>query len=626
MGEYVNQDAGCALGGAVRAGERKRLGTGAALGRALVTGALVTSLTLSPVLACPLAAYADADGVSSSVKKDETVYVKTDASGAVKGAYVVNLFNAAHDATVEDAGSYAEVLNLTDSQKLVQKDGSVKLKVSGDEPFYYQGTLDANTELPWDIDVTYLLDGREVAADELAGASGELEIRLAVTSKADGGGDASDFANSCVLQAQGSFDESRFTLEDAGDATAAHVGNSTTVTAMVLPGESEAFSIKGDARDFVYDGWQVAAMPLSMAIDISSAVGDLTDKADELSGATAELSGGAGSLAGALTSIDGGVSSLVAGAGSVAAGAASLGDGARSLVAGAQQLSGGVSSLASALGELSGRSQGLRDGSADVVAGAAQLSDGLGAYISTLQGSKQQLLISVEEAQAGYQAAIAGLAQSVAAGTFSQADVDAVNSAVATLSQVSGGAGANQALDQATGGAQALAAGASDLAAGAATLQDGASAYAGAVDAMVGVASAAVPGAQSLAAGATDLSSGADRLVGGTAQLASGASQLSSGTSQAKDGADKLDSGAKELAEATAGLGDEVIDQVQEKINEKLGAGYEAHSFVAPQNKDVDRVQFVYAVEGIAKPKTKKAAKADVNDQTPLDRLLALFQ
>ena len=606
---------------------RPRLATGAALGRALVTGALVTSLTLSPVLACPIAAFADEGSAgTSSVKKDETVYIKTDAAGTVEGAYVVNLFDSDSDATVTDAAAYDKVVNLTDTQKLEQKGGAVKLKVTGDEPFYYQGNLSKKTELPWDISVTYRLDGKKVSADELAGATGDIEIELAVTAKTDGSEDVSDFANSCVLQAQGTFDEDSFKLTDAGGATEAHVGNSTTLSAMVLPGESETFTIKGEARDFEYDGWQVAAMPLSMAIDLSSASGELTDKTGELSDATAQIAGGSESLTNALTTIDSGASTLATGASSAASGASSVAAGAQSVSAGAQQLNSGVVSLASALGQASGSSQELRDGAAGVVSGAAQVGAGVDTYIATLQGSKQQLPITVDEAQANYQAAMTALAQDAAAGTFSQADVDAVNNAVTVLAQVSGGAGANQALDQAAAGAQQLASGASDLSAGAAALQTGVNSYTGAVDSMASAASAATPGAQALADGAASLSTGADQLASGTSQVASGAQQLSSGTAQAKDGSATLSDGAQELADATANLGDEIIDQVQEKIDEKLGAGYETHSFVAPENTDVDRVQFVYMIDGVTKPEAKKESKSESKDQTPLDRLLALFQ
>ncbi len=43
--------------------------------------------------------------------------------------------------------------------------------------FYYQGNLKTK-EMPWEIKITYYLDGKEIAAKDLAGKSGNLEIRL----------------------------------------------------------------------------------------------------------------------------------------------------------------------------------------------------------------------------------------------------------------------------------------------------------------------------------------------------------------------------------------------------------------------------------------------------------------
>ena len=49
-----------------------------------------------------------------------------------------------------------------------------------DGKFYYQGELESG-ELPWNISLKYYLNGRLITSEELAGKSGELEIKLDIT-------------------------------------------------------------------------------------------------------------------------------------------------------------------------------------------------------------------------------------------------------------------------------------------------------------------------------------------------------------------------------------------------------------------------------------------------------------
>ena len=45
--------------------------------------------------------------------------------------------------------------------------------------FYYQGNL-ISKELPWNIDIKYYLNDKELAADALAGKSGKLKIAVSI--------------------------------------------------------------------------------------------------------------------------------------------------------------------------------------------------------------------------------------------------------------------------------------------------------------------------------------------------------------------------------------------------------------------------------------------------------------
>ncbi|MEE1044223.1 MAG: hypothetical protein U0L51_01900, partial [Olegusella sp.] len=76
-----------------------------------------------------------------------------------------------------------------------------------------------------------------------------------------------------------------------------------------------------------------------------------------------------------------------------------------------------------------------------------------------------------------------------------------------------------------------------------------------------------------------------------------------------------------------------VLDEVQETIDEKLGTGYQLHSFVDAGNTDVNEVQFVYVVDGVEDASdsddaaTETAADTeDDSSQTFTQRLVALFK
>ncbi len=678
------------------------------------------AMGLAGTLAMPGAAWAAGDSANASpAEKDEVVYVKAGSDGATQGVYVVNVFDAAAAATVDDPGSYTRVKNLTTDDELVQRDGAVQVKTLSGEPFYYQGDLDAATVLPWDVSLTYYLDGRKTDPQALAGATGEVRIVLDVKARTDASaGGVSDFADSCLLQAQGTFTEESFGIEDAGDATVARAGSNALVTCMVLPGESATFEITGQARGFEYAGWQISALPLSMAIDLASQdTSELTDKTDQLEEATSQISEGAGTLAEGLGALNEGAQALSGGTGEVSAGAETLASGAGSLSAGVAELAAGTGSLSDGAGRAAAGAASVSDGAQKLAAsvgklqaGAGALVDGLGQTseqsgallggwdrlhegVGSLNDGAQALAAESGQFTAGLAASKANAASAAAsydtaAAAFAAAaraaqdnpsadTVAAMNSAALALAGASQASGAYNALSgvetsyaQVAGGISSVAVGAAAASEGADGLDGNLRAYTAAVDAIAaqsselgngvdqavagigslaagagevadgtaavssGAADAAL-GAQSAASGAASLASGSGDLAAGAHEAAAGAAQVASGTGTVADGAGTLADGAAELAEATKGMGREVLDELQKAIDEKLGADFEAHSFVDPSNTDVDAVQFVYVVDGVeaaddGEPDATGGdgdADEDARPEEGLwDRLLALFR
>src|SRR5699024_3700170 len=130
----------------------------------------------------PIATLSDEDvGTNSETgnyaSKDEVIYGKLDAKGQAQNMYVVNAFQVDEPGEFIDYGGYSNVRNLTDLSDIRQTNNNEVHFQADDEEFYYQGEL-KNKPLPWDLSITYALDGEKIDPDQLAGKSGNLEIQI----------------------------------------------------------------------------------------------------------------------------------------------------------------------------------------------------------------------------------------------------------------------------------------------------------------------------------------------------------------------------------------------------------------------------------------------------------------
>ncbi len=574
--------------------------------RAAVAFVLAAGLML-PV-AAPTSAYAAQDGA-----KDEVVYAKASPSGETEGIYVVNVFEQGSDGKVSDPADYVSVQNLSTTEALSQEGGSVEATVAAGTPFYYQGNMEATRALPWKISVKYYLDGDEKQPSQLSGANGQLKVVLDVQAVTDDAA-VSDFAESYVLQAQGTFAEDAFAITDAGDATVARSGGNQVVNCLVLPGESKTFEVTGNAKDFSCDGWQIAGMSLSMAIDLAGEdTSKLTEKTTELEDATAQLNSGAGTL--------------TSGASQVSNGASSVAEGSQSLSSGIDQAASGLARLSSAGSSVASGWQELGQGISALAQGLSQAQQGSSQFQSGLESAAAQQASGAQQAKASQAAYAAAAKQVQAAMAAYQAEPTAENlqavsaaiaemdSAAQAMAQTASAAGAYQALTSVQDSYAGLGDGIDSLSSQAQALPAGANEFESGLSAYLSGADAAADGSSQLQSGAAELAQGSASLSDATGQLAQGASSLSSGT--------------QTLADSVSGLDQKIIDELQATIDEKLGKGFKVHSYVVPSNTDVDAVQFVYVVEGVSEPETG-FDQADADDgssqgQTIFDRLVALF-
>ncbi|GAB6087206.1 hypothetical protein [Alkaliphilus crotonatoxidans] len=239
-------------------------------------------LMMVMMLSLSVSVYAE----TKATEKEEVVYGILNKDGSVSSIYVVNIFNGG---AIKDFGNYTEVRNLTTSEKLEQRGDEITLTTTADK-LYYQGTL-AAANLPWNFSIQYRLNGKEISADDLAGKSGTLEIKMDVKQN-----DQANpiFFEDYALQITLSLDTRLCDNIQAEGATIANAGSKKQLSYTALPGKGIEFSITADVHDFEMDAITINGIRLffDLAIDDST----FTEEMAQLVNAIAELDNGAGEL------------------------------------------------------------------------------------------------------------------------------------------------------------------------------------------------------------------------------------------------------------------------------------------------------------------------------------------
>ena len=338
--------------------------------------------------------------------KDENVYVNLNQDGSVDGIYVVNSYRLDADTQVVDYGNYESVKNLTSDAEIQQQKGTVTVDAQAGE-FFYQGNLQSK-EIPWEISISYTLDGKEVSAEELAGKNGKLGISIHVgqNDQVD-----SEFFDNYLLQVTLTMDMERCSNLEAPGATAANVGTDKQLVYSILAGSEKDITVTADVLDFEMDAISFQGLPMNLDVDrelfslddLHDKAGEVSDAADEFSNGAQDLEGGVNSLQEGVEGLQSGAESLKEGIDSYADGAKSLGDGidtlqdgSNDLADGAQELVDGIVSLQDGANQLrdgysgeNGAASGARklaDGVKELKAGSHQLSEGVSALIDMISG------------------------------------------------------------------------------------------------------------------------------------------------------------------------------------------------------------------------------------------------
>lgn len=144
--------------------------------------ALICTITGASVHAENGALHAPQDTKAASAaaeeraSKEETVYVIAGADGKQQSVIVSDwLKNPNKETSLQDVSDLTDIENVKGDETWTANGTSLTWDAQGND-IYYQGK--SETELPVTMNISYQLDGKDIAPAELAGKSGKVTIRF----------------------------------------------------------------------------------------------------------------------------------------------------------------------------------------------------------------------------------------------------------------------------------------------------------------------------------------------------------------------------------------------------------------------------------------------------------------
>ncbi len=513
-------------------------------------------------------------GKAAFAQKSETVYAKLGNSGEVECVYVVNRLAGSYT----DYGSYTDIKNLsTTSVPKIEGD-----KISFPDAYvegglYYQGTV--KSELPLSVNISWTLNGTPIAAEELSGADGKLNIDIDCK--------PNELCNENVrkgLTAQISVPLNTKKAENikSNGASVTNVGNTATVSHIILPGESGKLTIEAEIKDFEME-------PITIAL-VSNKLSAYLDDINALEDGLAEMIDGAKDMSG-------GMSELKSGTGSLTKGAKKLSEGLKELSANGMALSDGISKYEDGLNKYFGGIENVAPASLEIKNGLnslAQNGQGLSDGIKAISGGLKGISSSSSDLKLLAQSLLSSEDEQVRAlahGAISL--VDGVGLVSGNLSAASDNLG-----DYMLG------------------VNQTATGYAALNDAIAAIAQGAEPLRKSFAS-----------LNGGVKSYAQGVSQGYKGAQRIYKYLKRVPKGIQELMDAQEEFRNG-LNEIKDGLDESpfLSDDNPIVSFVSPDKNKPASVQYVMMSKGIEKSKQPVTIIDNGKDKTVVDRFLDLFR
>ena len=615
----------------------------------------VTEEDLAAALAATVKSNGEEDE-SNGAEKEETVYVFTDASGRQKSMTVSSWLKNKNGADkLYDNSILENIENVKGDEPFTQSGDILTWNAAGND-IYYQGTTDKQP--PVTQKITYYLDGREIAPEDLAGKSGKVRIHI-------------DYENTekyeDVYVPFTTVTGIIFSNDNAGNVevdngSVISEGKNTVVVGMAFPGLADSLQVVKDDAEHLLEETEASQkskdrvndieIPDSVDItldatefkmstcmtmvfsglldddkdtdeDHESILHDMDEKMEDLQKDGNDLADGAGELSDGIIEASDGTGELNDGAEQLADGVKEYTDGVSKVNDGAEQIKDGTDKLVKNLPELTGGLRQYTDGVAQVNKGAGQLADGIKKYtdgVSKVNDGAGQLKDGTDQLVKNLPAFSEGLGQYT----------DGVKKVDEGLGQIA------EKIPEFTDGTSALSGGLeqvgqgmNDLTEGIGTLKEGTKQLADNSDALNGAAGQLSEGADQLKAGIAQYTAGAGQLKTGTEQLLdeekgipalyTGAESLENGigsyTAAVSDASGKIGAGAGQIGEAVSGAQEAIgkIGAAKESIGTLADGANTVASGAAGIKESVDNsiLPIVSAIEDTAQDVSTDSAIQD---------------
>ena len=298
----------------------------------------------------------------AAAEKDETVYVIADAGGNPQKVIVSDwLKNEQKDAGIASIGDDGKGGYTIDSENSYSWDTQ-------------SGELDGQSDLPVSVKLTYLLDGKEMSAEQIAGKSGKATIRFDYTNNQKqtvsiDGRETEIYVPFTVVTGT-VLDDSVFSNIEVSNGKVINDGTRSIVIGFALPGMQESLDLNKDSIE-IPDSIEITAdvRNFSLTTTLTMVTNDLfNEAAEDIEEKKAEkgddvsldrLTGGINRLADGSSALYDGTSQLLEKSGILISGI-------NQLASGGEQVSGGVNTVRKTLQLLCSKNADLQGGASKV--------------------------------------------------------------------------------------------------------------------------------------------------------------------------------------------------------------------------------------------------------------------
>jgi len=517
--------------------------------------------------------------------KDETVYAFCGADGTISNVIVSDwLQNGEGSETLADASDLSDIVNVKgDETFTVADDGSITWNTTGND-IYYQGTT--TKELPVSVKVTYLLDGEEIAAEDLLHKSGKVTIRYEYTNKEQQtvkeDGKNYDVYVPFVMATGVILPTDQFRNVEVSQGKVFSDGSRNVVLGYAVPGLNESLNlsknektssllsdtveITADVEDFTLGMTiTVATNDFLSDLDVSEIedVDSINDLIDKISDASEQLVSGSGTLYDGLVTLQSkmgelssAVSTLAGGGSQIASGVATLDDNMKTLADGLASSKAGAATIVAGYEGDKGAvnaAKTIAGGLGQVSAGTEKLAAGVNSMAQTMQKTIETYTAQVKELKTA-QAKLAAAGADLTSEQYEQ--LGQLEGAIGALNQIlsqMNDAGLSENIAALNTAAGALKNGSEQLSAGLSKLYEGTKTL--------------EAGITKLAAGSTSLKEGTQKLRAAANTLQQGTATLNTAVGKLSEGVDTLTDGGKELKEGMETFHQDAVLKVIDTFN-----------------------------------------------------------